>query len=240
MPEPNFYYGFPPHRSDRIQTLFERIAPRYDRLNDLMSLGMHRLWKRRLIDLAAPTKKDRAIDLCCGSGDVALRMAQSGARVIGVDFSKKMLDIARCRSRAMPNLRFVNANVIRLPFKKNAFDLATIAYGLRNVTDWNAALVEFLRILKPAGRLYILDFGKPENPLWRKLFLAYLRSLVPVLGRIFCGDFAAYAYILESLDAYPPQKNVMRKMASLSMQDIAVQSIWGGAMNIHSGRKSKF
>ncbi|RME89871.1 MAG: bifunctional demethylmenaquinone methyltransferase/2-methoxy-6-polyprenyl-1,4-benzoquinol methylase UbiE, partial [Verrucomicrobia bacterium] len=199
------YYQPGEQRAARVRDLFGSIARRYDLLNDLQSFGLHRWWKRRLVREARPAPGRRLLDVCCGTGDVALRLARAGAEVTGLDFSEPMLAVAR--RRADPGLRveFVQGDALALPFEDGRFDAVTIAYGLRNLADPQAGLREMARVTRPGGRLLILDFGKPARPWWRGLYFAYLRLAVPMLGRLFSGDREAYAYILESLRHYPAQ-----------------------------------
>jgi demethylmenaquinone methyltransferase/2-methoxy-6-polyprenyl-1,4-benzoquinol methylase len=227
--------------AERVRALFSAIAHRYDLINDLQSLGLHRLWKRRMVEWAAVGPGQRALDLCCGTGDVAWRLAARGAEVVGLDFSEPMLQRARCRAAQHPalaaRLQFVQGDALRVPFADNTFDAVTIAYGLRNLTDWLAGLREMLRVCKPGGRLVILDFGKPAWPLWRKLYFGYLRFVVPAWGRWMAGDRAAYAYILESLESYPAQQGVFSALQELGCRQVEVRDLLGGAMSLHRAVK---
>lgn len=238
MPKVNSYYGNDwEGRAERVKSLFDRIAPRYDLVNDLQSFGLHRLWKRRLVKLAAVHPGKRALDVCCGTGDVALALAKQGATVTGVDFSAKMLDKARIRGKGQAGLRFVEADAANLPFPAKNFDLVTIAYGLRNLPNFDAGLNELVRVLRPGGSLLILDFGKPKFALWRRGYFVWLGWILPLFGRIFCGDAAAYGYILESLRHYPDQEGVAKAMKSRNMACVGVWNFLGGIMSIHSGKK---
>ncbi|GIX50610.1 MAG: demethylmenaquinone methyltransferase [Limisphaera sp.] len=223
----------------RVRALFERIARRYDLINDLQSVGLHRLWKRRLVRLAAVGPGDRVLDVCCGTGDVALRLARCGAEVVGVDFSGAMLEVARRRARRRRTvadcIRWIQADAMDLPFPDAAFDAVTIAYGLRNLADWRAGLRELIRVTRPGGRVVILDFGKPERDRWRHLYFGYLRWVVPLWGSWVAGDRSAYAYILESLENYPAQPGVTRALQELGCENVEVFNLLGGAMSLHRG-----
>src|SRR5205823_3611769 len=162
-------------------------------------------------------------DVCCGTGDIALALARGGAEVIGVDFSQPMLAVAERRKAKLTATatkhsmsdtalkiqsrlpRFIRGDAQHLPFSDNSFDIVTIGYGLRNLSEWRRGLREMFRVAKPGGRLVALDFGKPENKLWRGLYFGYLKIFVPFLGRVFAGNASAYGYILESLKSYPAQ-----------------------------------
>ena len=225
------YYTPGPARADRVRALFDRIAPRYDLINDLQSFGLHRFWKRRLLALAKIRPGAPALDLCCGTGDLTIALAVAGARVIGCDFSRRMLSVAR--SRARPDTQFLQADALALPARTESFEVITIGYGLRNLADLRNGIAEMLRVLKPGGQLLILDFGKPRNPLWRALYFTYLRAFVPIFGRIFCGDAAAYSYILESLLHYPAQDGVSHLLEQFGCTEVEVHNLLGGVMSIH-------
>lgn len=223
-------------RAVKVSELFARIAPRYDFINDLQSFGLHRFWKRRAIALAAPQPGDRALDVCCGTGDLAFGLARRGASVTGLDFSQPMLAEAEQR-RAVAALRespqFLQADAMQIPFPDETFRIVTMGYGLRNLSNWEAGLRELWRVARPGARLVVLEFGKPSNSLWRAAYFGYLKLVVPWLGRIFCGNAAAYAYILESLKHYPGQEGVAREMRQLGMVNVRIVNFLGGAMSIN-------
>jgi demethylmenaquinone methyltransferase / 2-methoxy-6-polyprenyl-1,4-benzoquinol methylase len=234
-------------RAARVGDLFAAIATRYDLINDLQSFGLHRRWKRRLVKLANVRSDDRALDVCCGTGDIAFALARRSAEVMGLDFSEPMLSVARERQKAESrrqkceggmSIQFLQGDATRIPFANGTFDIVTVGYGLRNLADWEAGLSEMRRGAKPGGRLLILDFGKPEHSLWRSLYFAYLKLFVPTLGRLFCGDAAAYAYILESLQHYPAQQGVAAKMRELGLAKLRVVNLLGGMMSINYGEKA--
>ena len=245
----NAFFDPGDQRAAKVHNLFSRIAPRYDLINDLQSFGLHRQWKRQVVRLARPEPGQRALDLCCGTGDLALGLARAGARVTGLDFSERMLEVAQRRTAsirisepqaglhaaAVP--RFIRADAERIPFADDSFDIVTVGYGLRNLASWEAGLGEMQRVARPGGRLVVLDFGKPENALWRGLYFGYLKLFVPLLGRLFCGSAAAYGYILESLKAYPAQQGVAAAMRALGLANVKVVSLLGGVMSINYGEK---
>jgi demethylmenaquinone methyltransferase/2-methoxy-6-polyprenyl-1,4-benzoquinol methylase len=248
---PNRFYDPGEQRSAKVRDLFAAIAPRYDLVNDLQSFGLHRWWKRRSIQLARARPGERALDLCCGTGDLAFALARQGARVVGLDFSAPMLAVARARSRERPrtasasnppqpatrNPQFLRGDALNLPFPDASFHIVIIGYGLRNLADFEQGLREMSRVAKPGGRLLVLDFGKPDHALWRAIYFGHLRWLAPMFGKIFCGDPATYAYILESLEHYPAQEGVAAKMRELRCADVRVVNLLGGVMSIHYGEK---
>ena len=227
------YYQPGERRGVQVRKLFGAIAPRYDLINDLQSFGLHRLWKRRLVSLAAPTAGEQALDVCCGTGDIAGTIAMSGARVFGLDFSPEMLAIATRRSAG---ITWVNGDAEELPFRDASFDMVTVGYGLRNLTDWRRGISEMQRVSKRGGRLLVLDFGKPQNRLWRRIYFAYLRGAVPCHGRVVAGNAAAYRYILESLDNYPAQQGVAAELEKVGCAQVQTIDLLGGVMSIHFAR----
>jgi demethylmenaquinone methyltransferase/2-methoxy-6-polyprenyl-1,4-benzoquinol methylase len=183
----NRYYSSGDQRAARVKDLFDTIASRYDLVNDLQSFGLHRLWKRRLLNLAQPRPGQRALDLCCGTGDVTRALAQRGVETVGLDFSEPMLAVANARTKARTagvGLQFLRGDAQQIPFPDNSFDLVTISYGLRNLADWQRGLAEMQRVARPGGRLLVLDFGKPDNAIWRGIY-SPISGGSAVLGRIF-------------------------------------------------------
>lgn len=242
----NKFYAAGDQRAARVKELFARIAPRYDLINDLQSFGLHRAWKRRLLQVASGRPGERALDLCCGTGDIALALARQGLEVAGLDFSEPMLAVAERRAKALsskehtpPGARFLRGDAQNLPFPDNSFDIVTIGYGLRNLADWEAGLQEMKRVAAPGGRLLVLDFGKPDNALWRAVYFAYLRHCVPILGRVFCGDADTHAYILESLTHYAAQKGVDAKLRELQLVRTRIINLFGGVMSINYAEKAR-
>jgi len=238
----NVYYAPGEQRAAKVNALFARIARRYDLINDLQSFGLHRRWKRRVVALARSTPGSRALDLCCGTGDISFALAKSGASVTGLDFSPQMLAVAATRQRQLktpvPDLKFIQGDAQQLPFPDHSFDAVTVGYGLRNLTNWPLGLAEMKRVARPGGRIIVLDFGKPANALWRSLYFTHLRLSVPLIGLLFCGDASAYAYILESLRHYPAQLAVAEKMRELQLTNVRVINLLGGAMAINYGEKA--
>lgn len=237
---PNTYYDPGTDRAEKVRHLFARIARRYDLINDLQSFGLHRRWKARVVRLANVRAGQQALDVCCGTGDLALALARTGARVTGLDFSEEMLGVARARleKAGQLNVAFLQGDAQNLPFAENSFAAVTVGYGLRNLADWRRGLAEMHRVAQPGGRIIVLDFGKPDNRAWRALYFSYLKFFVPVLGLLAAGSASAYAYILESLHHYPAQHGVAEEMRKLGMRSVRIVTLLGGAMTINAGEKS--
>jgi len=239
----NTFYAPGEQRAAKVNDLFARIARRYDLINDLQSFGLHRSWKRRVANLARVRPGDRALDLCCGTGDITFALARRGAEATGLDFSAEMLSIAAARNRQPAPItesqvpRFIQGDAQQIEFAENSFDIVTVGYGLRNLTSWQRGIDEMFRVAKPGARLIVLDFGKPANPVWRAIYFAHLKMSVPLIGLLFCGNASAYAYILESLKHYPAQLAVAQKMRELKLANVRVINLLGGAMAINYGEK---
>ena len=243
----NQYYKPGEERAAKVGQLFGAIARRYDLINDIQSFGIHRLWKRRVIRLTRIQPGERALDLCCGTGDITFALAKKGAAATGLDFSEPMLEVAREKSARFnaaggaksgaAKIEFIQGDAQRISFPENTFDVVTIGYGLRNLADLDAGLREMLRVTKSGGRFVALEFGKPANALWRAMYFGYLKFMLPVFGKLFCGDSAAYAYVLESLSHYPAQNGVAEKLAQVGWRNIRVINLLGGVMSIHYAEK---
>jgi demethylmenaquinone methyltransferase/2-methoxy-6-polyprenyl-1,4-benzoquinol methylase len=246
----NVFYAPGEQRAVKVGDLFAAIARRYDLLNDLQSFGLHRRWKRRAAELAGVKPGDRALDVCCGTGDIAFALAKKGAAVTGLDFSEPMLAVAEGRRQkaegrnrnanqpqpsASPLLTFQHGDAQALPFPDNSFDIVTVGYGLRNLASWERGLAEMVRVARPGARLVVLDFGKPPNALWRKIYFTHLKLSVPLLGWLFCANGQAYAYILESLNHFPAQTGVAEKMREMNLANVCILNLLGGAMAINFG-----
>ena len=252
----NSFYVPGEQRAEKVHALFATIAPRYDLINDVQSFGLHRRWKRRLVTLAEVKPGQRALDVCCGTGDLAFALAAQGAEVTGLDFSEAMLAVAEDRRQKAevrgqrseggtppsalgppPYVSFVRGDAQHLPFPDASFDLVTVGYGLRNLASWEAGLAEMARVVRPGGKLLVLDFGKPDQALWRAVYFGYLRLIVPVFGKVFAGRADAYAYILESLQHYPAQRGVEARMRDLGLHQVRVINFLAGAMSLNLGER---
>ena len=235
----NKYLSYDEQRAPKVREMFSRLAERYDLVNDVMSFGMHRRWKREAVELALDgcNSPPRVLDLCCGTGDMTFRAAEAGAgRIVGADFTLPMLAVARRRARtAAGSLQFVAADALRLPFRDEVFDAITVGYGLRNIADPRLALAEMRRVLAPRGRVVVLDFGKPDNPIARALYGGYLRTMMPAVGWAFHGDPETYSYIPDSLERYPGQRGVEEMMRDVGFTNVRYENRLLGTMGLNIG-----
>jgi len=245
----NKYLSYDEQRAPKVRAMFSRLAWRYDLVNDVMSFGLHLVWKRQTVDIALAGKtRPRVLDLCCGSGDLCfLESARGAASVVGADFTLPMLAVARKRSLAgegscrpgrgdgRRGAQWVNADALSLPFADASFDVVTISYGLRNVADLPRAVAEMRRVLAPGGRCVVLDFGKPDAALPGVLYGAFLRTMMPAVGWLFHGDPQTYLYIPESLKRFPAQRGVERLMRDAGFDRVHYENRLLGTMGINVG-----
>lgn len=227
----------------RVGAVFDSVADKYDVMNDVMSLGIHRWWKRYAVELSGVRKGQRVLDLAGGTGDLAARLARmTGAQgeVVLADINASML--ARGRARLLDqgvagNVRFVQANAECLPFPDHHFDCITIAFGLRNVTDKDAALRSMYRVLKPGGRLLVLEFSRPAVPGLAPLYDIYSFKLLPLLGKLIANDADSYRYLAESIRVHPDQDTLRAMMQAAGFEDCDYHNLSGGIVALHRGFK---
>ncbi|MBI4533467.1 MAG: bifunctional demethylmenaquinone methyltransferase/2-methoxy-6-polyprenyl-1,4-benzoquinol methylase UbiE [Candidatus Melainabacteria bacterium] len=228
-------------KANFVHNQFERIARRYNLTNDVISLGMHRFWKEKAISQLDLRADGTYLDVCCGTGDLALRIARQlgpNGRVVGIDFSSSMLDIAaqQARERAVEAaVEFVKGDAQNLPFPAHYFDGAVISFGLRNLTDLVQGIKEMARVVKPGGRVVNLDLGHPSLPLFTPLYQAYFSYIVPILGAILQSNRQAYTYLPQSLKTYPNSQEIANIFRSSGLKDIAFHQLALGSVALHVG-----
>ncbi|MEO5677983.1 MAG: ubiquinone/menaquinone biosynthesis methyltransferase [Usitatibacter sp.] len=229
----------PDSKSRYVRRLFSTIADRYDLITNLLSFGLDRRWKQRLVALAQVQPGTRALDLACGTGDIALALAAAGATVIGLDITHRMLVLAKQKAspEPAPGPSWVTADMMALPFADQSFDAVTTGYGLRNVPEISTSLAEIRRVLAPGGLVLSLDFNRPEHPLVRFVYLAYLTVVGSALGFVLHGDPDTYRYIPESIRRYPGARGVVALMQQEGFAHATWQPVLGGFMAIHAARK---
>ncbi len=230
-------------KARRVRGVFDSVAGHYDRMNDLMSAGAHRLWKRFTLALANLRPGQQALDVAGGTGDLALGLARqvgAGGLVVLTDINAAML--ARGRDRlldagVLENVRYVQANAEHLPFPDNRFDCITIGFGLRNVTDKAAALTAMRRVLRPGGQLLVLEFSHPSAPGLKPLYDAYSFRVLPLLGKWVAGDEASYRYLAESIRMHPNQETLLQMMQQAGLEGCRYHNLSGGIVAVHRGYK---
>jgi ubiquinone/menaquinone biosynthesis methyltransferase len=227
-----------------VRTLFSTIADRYDLITVVLSYGQDQRWKRRLVDLVtARTARTggRALDLATGTGDIAFSLAASGWNVIGLDVTRRMIELAREKAAAADGRRaprFLVGDMLALPFPTGSFDVVTAGYGLRNVPDLRAAIDEIHRVLHDGGWALSLDFNRPANSFVRRVYLAYLRLTGGLLGWVLHGDPDTYRYIPASISGYPGAEGVARLLEARGFVRVEYKAVLGGLMTIHIAHKA--
>jgi demethylmenaquinone methyltransferase / 2-methoxy-6-polyprenyl-1,4-benzoquinol methylase len=218
----------------QVRAMFDRIARVYDRMNSVMTAGMHHRWRARAADLARVGPGDSALDVATGTGDLALELSRRvapGGRVVGLDFADAMLAIARGK---VPGARFDSGNALALPYGDGEFDAATVGFGARNFSDLGAGLREMVRVVRPGGRVVVLEITTPQRPPLSWFFRMWFDSLVPALGRV-AGDPDAYTYLPSSVRRFPAPDGLAAELAAAGLEDVRWVLTAGGIIAIHSG-----
>ncbi|MBI3453652.1 MAG: class I SAM-dependent methyltransferase [Rhodospirillales bacterium] len=234
-------------KAGRVRAVFDSVAPSYDLMNDLMSAGVHRLWKAAFVDDVFPRPGETILDVAGGTGDIAFRLRDAaagpagdparGAQIAVCDINPAMLGVGRDRALdrgILDGIAWMAGDAERLPVASASIDAYTIAFGLRNVTDIDAALAEARRVLKPGGRFFCLEFSHVAVPVVRRLYDHYSFAVLPALGELVAGDRAAYQYLAESIRRFPPQAGLVRRMAAAGLDRARYRNLSGGIAAIHA------
>jgi demethylmenaquinone methyltransferase/2-methoxy-6-polyprenyl-1,4-benzoquinol methylase len=229
----------PEEKTRRVGQVFSSVARRYDIMNDLMSGGMHRLWKDRFVNRVKPRAGENILDMAGGTGDVAFRMAQRGAHVTVADINRDMLEVGRQRAgaRELAGLTWKVENAEALSFSDASFDAYTIVFGIRNVTDIPAALREAHRVLKRGGRFYCMEFSSSDWPGFSNLYDAWASNVIPRIGKAVADDEESYRYLIESIRRFPRPNAFRQMVTNAGFVRAAAEPMLGGLVTIHSGWK---
>ena len=247
MSEKTTHFGYETvdakEKAGRVAGVFHSVADNYDLMNDLMSAGIHRLWKHITIEMSGVRKGHKVLDIAGGTGDLAAKFSKivgSEGSVVLADINESMLKVGRDRliDRGITeNVTFSQADAQYLPFPDNTFDVITIAFGLRNVTDKDMALRSMLRVLKPGGKLLILEFSKPTSSLLSKIYDTYSFNVLPRLGKVFANDSDSYKYLAESIRMHPDQSTLLQMLDSAGFGNTDFHNMTGGVVALHRGIK---
>lgn len=231
MPEPK-----------EVRAMFGRIAGRYDLLNRVLSMGIDRSWRRRTVRAAGPLEGRVVLDACCGTGDLSLAFREAGARVVATDFTFEMLALAgpkahaRAASKSLePKLEYVQGDALRLPVRDAGVDVASVAFGLRNLADRQAGLAEMARVVRPGGRVLVLEFSMPRGRLLGLGYRTYFTRVLPVIGGALSGDRSAYEYLPETVQAWPPPEDLRDEMTAVGLDACGYELLSGGIACLHWG-----
>ena len=225
---------------DQVQGMFDRIAPRYDLMNQVMSVGLHHRWRERAAQMADLAAGDRALDCCTGTGDLAFALARrvtASGEVVGIDFSEQMLERAQEKTPAGLNVEFLQGDATNLPFEADSFAAATVAFGIRNIPDRAAALSEMARVVTPGGRIVILEITTPTR--LKGAVDTWFQRAVPTLGRMVGKDASAYAYLPASTLRFPQPHEFAAEIDASGIADVRWQTFLGGMIGLHYGRVSR-
>ena len=231
-------------KAGMVADVFHSVASRYDLMNDLMSGGVHRIWKRFTIELSGVRKGNAVLDIAGGTGDLAAKFSRivgPDGRVVLADINDSMLMVGRDKlldTGHYGNIEFVQADAQFLPFPDESFDCITIAFGLRNVTEKETALRSMLRVLKPGGRLLVLEFSKPDNDLLSKAYDTYSFRILPLMGRLVANDSESYQYLAESIRMHPDQETLKEMMEDAGFSRVEFHNMTGGIVALHKGIKA--
>ena len=247
MSEKTTHFGYETvdakEKAGRVAGVFHSVADNYDLMNDLMSAGIHRLWKHMTIEMSGVRKGHKVLDIAGGTGDLAAKFSKivgSEGSVVLADINESMLKVGRDRliDRGITeNVTFSQADAQYVPFPDNTFNVITIAFGLRNVTDKNMALRSMLRVLKPGGKLLILEFSKPTSSLLSKIYDTYSFNVLPRLGKVFANDSDSYKYLAESIRMHPDQSSLLHMLDSAGFENTDFHNMTGGVVALHRGIK---
>lgn len=221
----------------QVRAMFDRIAGVYDRMNTVMTAGLHHAWRRRAADLAEVGPGDRVLDVATGTGDLAIELAGRVApagEVVASDFSERMLSLAREKAAGLPGVQFVVGNALALPFEDDGFDAATVGFGARNFSDLRVGLGEMARVVRPGGRVVVLEITTPRRPPLSTFFRLWFDRAVPALGRV-AGDTQAYSYLPSSVRRFPGPEELSSVMWSCGLRDIRYVLTAGGIIALHAG-----
>ncbi|HEY0326130.1 MAG TPA: class I SAM-dependent methyltransferase [Allosphingosinicella sp.] len=229
----------PEEKTARVRGVFSSVAGSYDIMNDLMSGGLHRLWKDDFVRRVRPRAGEAILDMAGGTGDIAFRMASRGADVTVADINPEMLSVGvdRAKRRNIDGLVWAEENAEKLSFADKSFDAYTIAFGIRNVTHIDQALKEAHRVLRRGGRFFCLEFSTTTWPGFSEIYRAYSRNLVPRIGRIVAKDSDSYRYLIESIERFPAMPEFARMIGDAGFSNVKAEPILGGLVAIHSGWK---
>jgi len=232
----------PDEKTSKVLGVFDNVATRYDIMNDVMSGGIHRIWKDKLIQQIAPRPTDIILDVAGGTGDIAFRMykaTRGQAEITVSDINESMLDVGKDRAfdRGITNMQWQPANAEELPFEDNKFDIYTIAFGLRNVTHIDTALADAARILKKGGRFYCLEFSHVDNPIVKKIYDGYSDHLIPKFGEIIAKDPDSYQYLVESIRKFPSRDLLKQRLLDAGFSSASYKTMTFGVVAIHEAIK---
>lgn len=232
-------------KHEKVHHVFQKISKKYDFMNSLISFNRHKAWRRETMKMMNVKKGSDALDVCCGTGDWTLNMADAvgnKGRAIGLDFSDNMLKVADMKKNetALSNLRFDHGDAMALPYDTNSFDYVTIGFGLRNVPDYLTVLKEMYRVVKPGGTVVCLETSQPTLPVYTQLYFFYFKRIMPILGKLFAGSYDEYVWLNESTQNFPDKQTLVGLFKQAGFREIKIKSFMGGIACVHQGKKPEY
>ncbi|MBN8234682.1 demethylmenaquinone methyltransferase [Halobacillus kuroshimensis] len=232
----------PQTKEERVHHVFEKIYERYDSMNSIISFQQHRLWRRDVMKRMNVQPGDTALDVCCGTGDWTMALAESvssNGKVTGLDFSENMLSVGIKKKLAgrVRQVEFQHGNAMALPFEDDQFDFVTIGFGLRNVPDYQQVLREMYRVVKPGGKVVCLETSQPTNPFFKRMYYFYFGNIMPLFGRVFAKSYQEYSWLHESAKDFPGKKELKMMFEEAGLSNVIVKSYTGGVAAMHMGEK---
>ncbi|RDI42989.1 demethylmenaquinone methyltransferase [Falsibacillus pallidus] len=227
-------------KEQRVHKVFEKISDNYDQMNSVISFQQHKRWRKDTMKEMDVKKGSAALDVCCGTADWTIALSDAvgkDGRVVGLDFSKNMLQIGKEKVKDIPQIELIHGNAMELPFDNNTFDYVTIGFGLRNVPDYLHVLKEMNRVLKPGGIAVCLETSQPTMPVYRQLFYFYFRFIMPVFGRMFAKSYNEYSWLQESARDFPGMKELAKLFEKAGFRNVKYKPYSGGAAAMHMGYK---
>ncbi|KHE72149.1 demethylmenaquinone methyltransferase [Halobacillus sp. BBL2006] len=229
-------------KEERVHHVFEKIYNRYDQMNSIISFQQHRLWRKDVMRRMQVSKGDEALDVCCGTGDWTMTLAEAvgpKGKVIGLDFSVNMLSVGIKKKMAshIKQVEFEHGNAMQLPFEDNRFDYVTIGFGLRNVPDYLQVLKEMHRVVKPGGKVVCLETSQPTNPLFKAVYYFYFSNIMPIFGKVFAKSYQEYSWLQESAKDFPGKNELKEMFEEVGLREVQVKSYTGGVAAMHMGEK---
>ncbi len=232
------------NKEKKVYETFQTISQDYDKLNDIISFNMHKRWKRDTIKELNIVKNSKMLDVCCGTGDFSIMLSletDKKVSVIGLDFSENMLSVAKEKKEELKldSVEFVHGNAMDLPFKDNTFDNVTIGFGLRNTPDYEKAIREMMRVVKPGGKVACLDTSHPTFPIYKQLYWFYFKNIMPRIGQLFSKHKEEYQWLNDSTEQFLSKKELKELFLKVGLKNVKVKSYAGGSAALHIGVKSK-
>lgn len=229
-------------KEERVHHVFEKIYSKYDSMNSIISFQRHKAWRKDVMKRMNVKKGSRALDVCCGTGDWSISLADAvgpDGDVVGLDFSQNMLSVAKEKKIELniEQLKLLHGNAMELPFEDNSFDYVTIGFGLRNVPDYMTVLKELYRVVKPNGKVVCLETSQPTLFGFRQLYYFYFRFIMPLIGRMFAKSYKEYAWLHESAKNFPDKKELKQMFTTIGFSHVQVKSYTGGVAAMHLGLK---